>query len=275
MSPSATSSGRPFSRIGTSPLFRRADAFRVDVGADDVVPEMREARSGGQTDVPGADDGDVHAGIVGGDLLRTCGWIAGKFAARLRRQPAGDSGGAVPSPPPGFGAGPVVGGVVVVVDGRRRGHGGTGPRPARSRGRGRRRRSRPRAYRRGTRRPSTSLPAPPRYARAKLRFVLGSLGCSGPRSCRSRCDRRSPGGSTTVEAGAPRARRARRAAWPPTPEPFSTARSTSLAGTPSGSGRGRRRSPKDRSRSKIGAASASIEHQRVLAVDELAVRSAP
>ena len=79
--PSATSSGRPSSRIGTSPLRQAGDPLRVDVGADDVVAEVREARGRRQPDVAGAHDRDSHEAAL--PWLRTTGKVRGT-AARIR-----------------------------------------------------------------------------------------------------------------------------------------------------------------------------------------------
>ena len=54
------SSGRPLLEDRHLALVQAGDALLVDVGADDVVTEMREARGGGESDVPRADDCDVH-----------------------------------------------------------------------------------------------------------------------------------------------------------------------------------------------------------------------
>ena len=47
LSPSATSAGRPSSRIGTSPFDSARTRVLVDVGADDTMAQVREARGGG------------------------------------------------------------------------------------------------------------------------------------------------------------------------------------------------------------------------------------
>ena len=45
---------------GNLALLQARDPLGVDVGAEDVVPEMGEAGRGGEPDVPGPDDGDPH-----------------------------------------------------------------------------------------------------------------------------------------------------------------------------------------------------------------------
>ncbi len=54
--------GQPLLEDRDLTLREGADAGVVDVGAHDVVPEVREARRGGEPDVPGTDDRDLaHA----------------------------------------------------------------------------------------------------------------------------------------------------------------------------------------------------------------------
>ena len=53
------SSGRPSSRIGTSPFFSRATRSASMSAQTHVVTEMGEAGRGRETDVSGADDRDL------------------------------------------------------------------------------------------------------------------------------------------------------------------------------------------------------------------------
>ena len=54
----------PASTMGTSPRLRALDLVGVDVGADDLVAEVGEARAGRQPDVTGPDDSDIGHGAT-------------------------------------------------------------------------------------------------------------------------------------------------------------------------------------------------------------------
>ena len=104
-------------------LVQAGDAFLVDVGADDVVTEVREARGGGESDVPRADDCDVHGRNVRWRLLSSPRPAVSGRRRGSRRVRRRDVGVVRSRPEP---SSPV-------------------PSPGRSPGRARSRRSRPRA----------------------------------------------------------------------------------------------------------------------------------
>ena len=99
--PSSTSRSRPCSTIGISPGRQAGDLVGVDVGADDLVAEVGEARAGGQSDVSRSDDGDprhawklpdgvAHRPLAGGSPLGVAVHHYGG-AAMLPRAAAGRS----------------------------------------------------------------------------------------------------------------------------------------------------------------------------------------
>ena len=93
--PSATSAGRPSSRIGTSPFERARDAFLVEVGAGDRVPEVRQARGGGEPHVPRPDDRDVTHVPLRSICVPVLHVVGDRVAPRAQRGQAGEAQGAV------------------------------------------------------------------------------------------------------------------------------------------------------------------------------------